>query len=275
MSVQVSKKKQVIFGLIVLVLILGIVEAAVHVWWSNIQDCAIVESEIYKNLSQEEKKQICQDQYNLRKAGFDLIPNQKLDSININSLGFRGPEFSPEKPSNTYRIFMVGGSTMFGASSTSDKNTIPGVLQQMVDQKFSFVEIINAGQHGMNSISEFKKFNEFALYEPDLIIVYDGWNDLRANYEVQLTKNTWEAMCQFGNDNGINVVITLQPIAGFGNKILTEQDGGRETPAHCRPSSPRRRSAFSSSFGCSPRRGSRRSASSYMSRARSFCSRSR
>ena len=137
MSVQVSKKKQVIFGIIVVVLILGIVEAAAHVWWLNIQDCALEESEIYEHLSQEEKRQLCQDLYNIRNSGFDLIPNQRSDSININSLGFRGPEFSPEKPTDVYRIFMIGGSTMFGAASTSDNTTISGFLQQMIDQKFS------------------------------------------------------------------------------------------------------------------------------------------
>ena len=119
MSVQVSKKKQVIFGLIVLVLILGIIEAAAQIWWIDIQDCAIEESEIYEHLSQEEKSQLCQDQYNLRKSGIDLIPNQRSDSVNINSLGFRGPEFSPEKPAEAYRIFMLGGSTLFGTASTS------------------------------------------------------------------------------------------------------------------------------------------------------------
>ena len=48
------------------------------------------------------------------------------------SLGFRGTEFSEIKPSDTYRIFMIGGSTMFGAGATSDETTIPGYLQQLI-----------------------------------------------------------------------------------------------------------------------------------------------
>ncbi len=46
---------------------------------------------------------------------------------NLNSLGFRGSEFSEIKPPDTYRIFMVGGSTMFGSGATSDETTIPGI----------------------------------------------------------------------------------------------------------------------------------------------------
>ena len=53
----------------------------------------------------------------------ELVPF--AESSNLNSLGFRGPEFSEIKPSNTYRIFMVGGSTMFGAGASSDEATIP------------------------------------------------------------------------------------------------------------------------------------------------------
>jgi len=227
MSVQVSKKKQIIFGIIVVVLILGIVEAAAHVWWLNIQDCALEESEIYEHLSQEEKRQLCQDLYNIRNSGFDLIPNQRSDSININSLGFRGPEFSPEKPTDVYRIFMIGGSTMFGAASTSDKTTIPGFLQKMFDDRISNVnvEVINAGISGGNSEGEANRIGEkIHWYDPDLIVMYDGWNDLRTQFPVLRTIDTWKQVCEFGNDEGINIVITLQPIAGFGNKILTEQE---------------------------------------------------
>ena len=67
-------------------------------------------------------------------------------------------------------------------------------------------------------------FEEFVSYKPDLILVYDGWNDLRANYATLQTKDSWLDMCEVGNFQKFDVIITLQPIAGFGNKILTEQE---------------------------------------------------
>ena len=37
-------------------------------------------------------------------------------------------------------------------------------------------------------------------------------------------KENWESMCKLGNENNFDVIITLQPIAGFGNKVLTQQE---------------------------------------------------
>jgi len=57
-----------------------------------------------------------------------------------------------------------------------------------------------------------------------LIIIYDGWNDLRANHTPKVVKENWEKICEFGKANDFDVIITLQPIAGFGNKVLTNQE---------------------------------------------------
>jgi len=70
---------------------------------------------------------------NPKHATLDVLRNfsgvSKADAININSLGFRGDEFSKIKPDRTYRIFMVGSSPMFGYGATSDETTIPGFMQ--------------------------------------------------------------------------------------------------------------------------------------------------
>jgi len=47
MSVQVSKKKQLVFGIIVLIIILGVIEASANVWWYELNTCAFESSEIY------------------------------------------------------------------------------------------------------------------------------------------------------------------------------------------------------------------------------------
>ena len=79
---------------------------------------------------------------------------------------------------------MVGGSTMFGAGATSDETTIPGYLQQLLNEKdFGFdIEVINSGIQGADSNTELKFIEQkLVTFSPDLIIIYDGWNDLRAN----------------------------------------------------------------------------------------------
>ena len=59
----------------------------------------------------------------------DWAENGESLEIEYNALGFRGPIFSEIKPPNTYRIFMVGGSTTFG-NGVYDNETPPYVLQK-------------------------------------------------------------------------------------------------------------------------------------------------
>ena len=74
---------------------------------------------------------------------------------------------------------MVGGSTMFGAPS--DETTIPGYLQQLLNENdFEFdIEVINSGIQGADSNTELNHY-KLITFSP-LIVIYDGWNDLRAN----------------------------------------------------------------------------------------------
>jgi lysophospholipase L1-like esterase len=122
---------------------------------------------------------------------------------------------------------MVGGSTMFGAGATSDETTIPGYLQQLLNEKdFGFdIEVVNSGIQGADSNTELNLIEQkLVTFSPDLIIIYDGWNDLRANNPPMKVKENWETICEFGKENDFDVIITLQPIAGFGNKVLTKQE---------------------------------------------------
>ncbi len=153
----------------------------------------------------------------------ELVPYK--NNVEYNNKGFRGENFSNEKVSNVYRIFMVGGSTMIG--STSNDTTIPSILQRMFDSsELEFeVEVINSGFSGGNTISELALIkSELVSYNPNLIIMYDGWNDLSADYPVIGTIDKWQRVCSIAYENKFDVIIALQPIAGFGNKILTQQE---------------------------------------------------
>ena len=227
LSVQVSYKKQFMLGIIGVVILLSAVEAVANVWWITQIHCEFEQNEIFQDISEEKKRQLCLDFYELKTTGDVLIPSQSLGSITINSLGFRGSEFSEITPSNTYRVFMVGGSTMFGAGATSDEYTIPGYLQQFLNENdFGFnLEVINAGIQGADSNTEYNLMEQkLVMFYPDLIIVYDGWNDLRANNSPSKLKENWELMCNFAKENNFDIIIALQPIAGFGNKVLTNQE---------------------------------------------------
>ena len=156
LSVQVSYKKQATLGIIGIAIILLAVELIANVWWVTQIHCEFEQNEIFQDLNEAEKRQLCLDFYNLKTSGDELIPDQSTYSITINDLGFRGAEFSEIKPPNTHRTFMIGGSTMFGAGATSDETTIPGYIQQFLDENNTGfnLEVINAGIQGADSNTE-------------------------------------------------------------------------------------------------------------------------
>tara|TARA_Y100000741_G_scaffold363382_1_gene351508 strand:+ start:171 stop:1688 length:1518 start_codon:yes stop_codon:yes gene_type:complete len=157
----------------------------------------------------------------------NILDDVENDEVNINSLGFRGNEFSEIKPDNTFRIFLLGGSQMFGTGATSDNTTIPGYIEHYLSKnEYEFgIEIINSGLKGVDSRKELLLLENMLLkFSPDLVIVYDGLNDLRAGNSSGNILDNWNSMCKLGKENNFDVIITLQPIAGFGDKSLTQDE---------------------------------------------------
>ena len=213
-------------GIIGLLILFLSIEAIANVWWISQVNCEFEENEIFMEINDTQRRQLCFDLYEIRTSGNELIPNQQNQSITINSLGFRGDEFSEENKSDIYRMFLLGGSTMFGHGATSDKTTIPGYVQELFDNDKSHqVEVINAGIQGADSFAELDLIkNKILNLSPDMLIIYDGWNDLREQNTSATLHNNWNSMCEIGKENNLQVIIALQPIAGFGNKPLTSQE---------------------------------------------------
>jgi len=184
LSVQVSYKKQFALGIMLLLVILTIIEASARTYEYQTpgQFCRLMGADVFKETADFTIRNACQDHLFIayeKSQIREMAPNQHLKTININNFGFRGPDITLEKPDNTYRIFVVGGSTVVGGGSI-DHETIPGFLQQKfdnVDLDFK-VEVINAGEPGQYSFGEWYHIRtKIPAFEPDLIIVYDGWND--------------------------------------------------------------------------------------------------
>ena len=237
MSVQVGYTKQVLFGIMFLLIIIVVVEGFAKVWWYQLESCAFEDSDVYDGVSPETKRQMCIESYQLQISEDGADPNQDFQTMNINSHGFRGTEISIEKPENTFRIFGVGGSTMMGSGSLSDVTTITGFLQNEFDkQNLQYdVEVINAGQSGAWSHTEVNLIKTKLLrFNPDLFIIYDGWNDAGAGGWTENNENAkeivsnwvsrWSEICIQGKENNFKTVIFVQPILGTSERTLSEQE---------------------------------------------------
>lgn len=185
MSVQISYKKQTVFFILLILISLSVLEITIRIYDFYYPNCDLLNSEVFDDIDHNLKKNICRDSKTVKwePNPLLLIPNQNLNTINVNSDGFRGNELQKKQD---YRIFIIGGSTTFGLGSTSDKTTIPGFLQEYFDNesKNLNVEIINAGVLGAYSFTESALIkNKLLSYSPNLLIIYDGWNDLYQDYE--------------------------------------------------------------------------------------------
>ena len=107
---------------------LSVVEIGMRVYDYAYPNCQFIDSDVFNQISFEQKREICNDNDKLvwNNNPLYLLPNQKLSTVNINSDGFRGSELESNPD---YRIFLIGGSTMFGVGSTSDDSTIPSYLE--------------------------------------------------------------------------------------------------------------------------------------------------
>ncbi len=91
--------------------------------------------------------------------------------VNVNSLGFRGPEVRAQRRDGVFRIICVGGSNVYGGGIDDDE-TWPARLQQALDGVSpGRAEVINGGVSGYNSLQMVAVSERYIEeYEPDLLI---------------------------------------------------------------------------------------------------------
>jgi len=83
---------------------------------------------------------------------------------------------------------------MYGLHATSESTTIPGYLQNRFDTETLDVnvEVINAGINGASSFDEINSLNDKLLkLDPDMIVVYDGGNDLVNSIKNENELKSW------------------------------------------------------------------------------------
>jgi len=102
------------------------------------------------------------------------------ERFHINAHGFRGEEITKRKPDDVFRVFVIGGSTVFCPSAAWEKSHVR-LLEKKLRAAYPArrIEVMNAGvpwyttQHSLiNYLFHVRAF------EPDLVIFMHGINDL-------------------------------------------------------------------------------------------------
>jgi hypothetical protein len=108
--------------------------------------------------------------------GFVAVPGTDIDGQRINALGFTGGVPSKEKQPDSLRVLLLGSSTLFNRH-------LGERLQQALQQRTTRrVEVLDAGLRSHTSRADLLKWDLLADYQWDVVVVYNGINDLWANH---------------------------------------------------------------------------------------------
>ena len=102
-------------------------------------------------------------------------------SATTNSLGYRGPVVRTPKPSGTFRIILLGESTTHGWGVVDDE-TIDAYLRSLLRERYPdrSVDVVNLAFDGYDARQLLERLRSDGMrFEPDLIIVNAGINDVR------------------------------------------------------------------------------------------------
>lgn len=122
-----------------------------------------------------------QPEMSYRKGGTIVVKDHCFDrsvKVTLNSQGWRGREWSLQKPPGTFRIVILGASSTFGVDNP-DEATWPMFLEESLRRRYGpNIEVLSASWPGVRIAYLLGTFsNEFKRYRPDMVIFYEGWND--------------------------------------------------------------------------------------------------
>jgi lysophospholipase L1-like esterase len=123
-----------------------------------------------------------------------LVPRRRYrladgGTCTVNSAGYRGGEFGIPKPPGTFRIVALGGSSTF-SYRTDDERIWTRELEKRLQTQFGgSVEVINAGVPGYSVFdSKIHYLYRVRALEPDALLVYHAWNDMKAFRRIEAGK---------------------------------------------------------------------------------------
>lgn len=109
---------------------------------------------------------------------FEDLEGTVAGQFSTNRFGYRGPCIEVPKPESHYRILCMGASTT--EEGGTDAATYPAMLESLLRARFEErqIEVVNGGVSGITTAGHLWRLKEHLTLDPDLVIVYMGFNDL-------------------------------------------------------------------------------------------------
>ena len=100
-------------------------------------------------------------------------------SAGLNVWGYRGPAVGAKRP-REIRVVVLGGSTVFGYGVTWDE-ALPAQLNERLNRAAGGERpftVVNLGYNNEGAYSFRFTLQDFAALQPDIVVLYEGYNDL-------------------------------------------------------------------------------------------------
>jgi hypothetical protein len=122
-------------------------------------------------------------------VGYYTAPNQKLGRyggrVETNKFGMRAPAYSVEKPAGTFRILMLGDSTLYGGSYVDQDGLYARLLEKKLNELPGLpgkIEVLNMGVNGWGPYHERGYVSKFGTFGADLAIICGPTDDLNRSH---------------------------------------------------------------------------------------------
>lgn len=119
--------------------------------------------------------------FSYRQRPYALFDYPNGTVATANTLGYRGPVVAIPKPPGTFRIVLLGESTTHGYG-VNDDQTIDAAMRRLLAAEYPAlaIEVVNLAFDGYDSYALWERLRIDGLrFEPDLVIVNAGINDVR------------------------------------------------------------------------------------------------
>lgn len=127
-----------------------------------------------------------------------FAPNQRVldvqkpdlpHTVTIDSLGFRGSNFTRRKPPGQVRVVMIGDSFVYG-DFVDDDQTLPFQLEQHLRGTCRDLIVINAGLGGTTIVDEARMLQRTLSLDPDLVVLVYSEHDVE---DLASRETAWQA----------------------------------------------------------------------------------